>query len=43
MPRNSFQILIDKIRGKNPDVNAKLNLKSIGSRIIHKRGGGAQI
>ena len=43
MPRNSFQILIDKIRGKNPDVNAKLNLKSIGSRIIHKRGGGSDL
>ncbi len=42
MARNIFQKTIDIIRGKNPDVNAKLNLKSIGSRIIHK-GGGAQI
>lgn len=40
MARNIFQKTIDIIRGKNPDVNAKLNLKTIGRRIIHKRGGG---
>ncbi len=43
MARNIFQKTIDIIRGKNPDVNAKLNLKSIGSRIIHKGGGGSDL
>lgn len=43
MARNIFQKMIDIIRGKNPDVNAKLNLKSIGSRIIHKGGGGSDL
>ena len=43
MGRNIAQKVIDKIRGKNPDVNLPLKLKSVGRRIIHKGGGGLEL
>ena len=40
MGRNIAQKVIDKIRGKNPDVNLPLKLKSVGGRVIRTGGGG---
>lgn len=43
MGRNILQKIIDIIRRKNPDVNARLTLNKIGSRLIHKNDAGNKI
>ena len=43
MGRNIAQKVIDKIRGKNPDVNLPLKLKSVGGRVIRTGGGGIDL